>query len=448
MIKLYKNMNRKPMSPAILIALSFFIVILTGTFLLKLPISIPKDQTLTWIDSFFISTSAVCVTGLVPILNIGLNFTPFGKIILALLIQIGGLGFVTLAVYVLTFFNVKIGISERLLIKEALNQNSIAGLIRLVKSIVKTTLTIEFIGFLVNLIVFWGDYPFWSVIGISVFHAISAFNNCGFDILGYTTNLIPYKDNLLLNINTTFLIIFGGLGFIVIHDLLNKRKWSKLTTHSKIVVKMTIILIISGFLMIKIIEQNNITWLQAYFTSVTTRTAGFSTVDFNTFRSASILIVIVLMFLGASPGSTGGGIKTTTVYTIYKTIIGFATGKKTLTYNRKINDDSKLRAFILAFLALTSVLFVSTILLILEENNPNYQASITNILFESTSAFATVGLSMGITPYLFPISKLLLCFMMFFGRLGPLTIFSLWNKNWNKPSDSSVEYLAENIIIG
>lgn len=441
------SINKKSISPSIIISLSFLIVILAGTILLKLPFSIAEGQSLSWINSLFISTSAVCVTGLSPVLDISMNFTTFGKIIIGLLIQIGGLGFVTIAIYTLSFFGVKFGISDRLLIKESLNLKSFSGLVKLVKSIVKITFFIEFIGFIISFIVFSRDFTFWEAIGISTFHSISSFNNAGFDLLG-SNSLIGYQDNILLNINTTVLIILGGLGFLVIKDLISKQRWSKLTNHTKIVVKTTLSLLIVGTILTKVIEGSNISWLQSFFLSVTTRTAGFTTIDLNTLRSASVLLVIFLMIAGASPGSTGGGIKTTTIYTIFKTIKGFVFGKKAIVYNRKITDETKIRAFLLVILAILSIFLVSFILLIIEENNPNIDFSFKNILFESTSAFATVGLSMGITPYLMPLSKFVISVLMLFGRLGPLTIFSLFNKNWNRPSDTSVDYLPENIIIG
>lgn len=441
-------MIRRKVSPAIIIASSFVIVILIGAILLMLPISIAEGYTLKPIDALFISTSSVCVTGLVPVMNVGLNFTPFGKIIIAILIQIGGLWSVTIAIFVLTILGVKIGISERFLIKEALNQNTASGLIKLIKRIVIITFSIEFIGFIINILVFYGDYPFWEVIGISAFHAISAFNNCGFDILGYETSLVPYANDLLLNINTSVLIILGGLGFIVIYDVITKWSWKRLAIHSKIVIKMSLFLIVIGTILLKVNELDNISWLQAYFISVSTRTAGFSTVDFNTFKYVSILVVILLMFIGASPVSTGGGIKTTTFYTMIKSVTSFSQGKKTITYNRKISEETKLKAFTLTVLAAFAIIFVMTLLMIIEEKNPNYQMTFLNILFESTSAFGTVGLSMGITPHLFPLSKFILCLMMFFGRIGPFTIFSLWNRNWNRPNNNDVEYIQEKIIIG
>lgn len=441
-------MTKKKLSPAIIIVISFITVIIIGAFLLLLPLSVVDGEKLNLVDALFISTSSVCVTGLVPIGNIGTTFTAFGKTIIAILIQIGGLGSVTVTIFVLTVLGKKIGISERYLIKEALNQNSASGLVKLIKRIVIITFIIEFIGFIINFIVFRADYSFWQAVGISAFHAISSFNNCGFDILGLNKDLVYYSNNFLLNINTSLLIILGGLGFTVIYDFLTKWRWHKLTIHSKIVIKMSFILIITGAVLLKLYEKNNITWIQAIFTSVSSRTAGFSTVNLTSFKTISLLLLIAFMFIGASPVSTGGGIKTTTLYTMGKSIISFSKGKKTLTYNRSISEETKLKAFTLTVIAVSAVFFLMATLLIIEENNPNYEATLINILFESTSAFGTVGLTLGITPHLYPLSKLIVSLMMMFGRIGPFTIFGLWNRNWVTSDKNSIEYIPEKLIIG
>ncbi len=438
---------KKRIPPLVVIVLSFALIILIGMLLLKLPFAVNDGQYLRWVDSLFLATSAVCVTGLVPIPNIGETLSVFGKIILCLLVQIGGLGFVTIGVFVLTIIGAKIGLSERYLIKEALNQNKATELIKLVKSIVFTTLIIEAIGCVFNFMVFIQDFDFFKALGISIFHSVSSFNNAGFDILG-STSLITYSDNVLLNITTTSLIILGGIGFVVIRDVIEHRSFTKLSIHSKIVIKMTIGLIITGTLFLKLSEGDNITWLQAYFQSVTARTAGFSTISYASVHSSTILIMILLMFIGASPCSTGGGIKTTTFYTMIKSITSFAKGKKTIVYNRKISEETKLKAFTLTVLAFMSALAVTLIILMLEKNN-SLGITVENMLFETVSAIATVGLSVGITPILCPLSKILLCFLMFLGRLGPLTIIGLWKKNWAiTVTEDQLDYIEEKIIIG
>jgi trk system potassium uptake protein TrkH len=320
-------------------------------------------------------------------------------------------------------------------------------MIRLVRTIIFTSLIIEFVGFAINLIVFLPKFPILEAIGISVFHVISSFNNAGFDILG-STSLIAYADDVLLNINTMVMITLGGIGFIVIHDVVRKHNWKDLTLYSKIVLKTSLILIVGGMLLIKLFEWNNVTWLQALFQSITCRTAGFSTTDMSLLSDATTLVIMLLMFIGASPNSTGGGVKTTTAYTIYKSITSFLTGKPTIIRNRKIDEETKNKAFALVILSAFSIFVVFLALSSIESKNPASNSTFLNILFETISAFGTVGLSRGLTPELLGGSKIIISALMFLGRLGPITIFGIWNKNWGHPYISSVDYASEKILIG
>jgi trk system potassium uptake protein TrkH len=440
-------MKKRGLTPLGIIALSFLGIIVIGIFILKLPISTQTEESLSWFDSIFISTSAVCVTGLSTIPDLSITLSVFGKVILALLIQIGGIGIVTIAIYVLIVLGIKIGVTERYIIKEALNQHSLSGVVRLVKSIVITTLIIEVFGMMVNFIVFIQDFAFWKALGLSAFHSISSFNNAGFDILG-SASLENYSTNVLLNINTMLLVVVGGIGFIVIRDVLAKKKWSALSLYSKIVLKTTLFLIVFGALFIKVFEWANVTWLEAIFQSITTRTAGFSTVDISLFSYSTLIVIMVMMFIGASPNSTGGGVKTTTLYIIFKSIASFLKGKPTIINKRKVDNGTRTKAFTLVILALFSIFVVFVLLSKIEANNPDYEMTFLKMLFETFSAFGTVGLSMGITPYLMPVSKVLLSILMFLGRLGPITIFGIMNKNWGHPPVSPVVYPPVKVIIG
>ncbi len=440
-------MKKPTITPLAIIVLSFLGIIVLGIFLLKLPFSTQTGTALSWVDSIFLSTSAVCVTGLSTIADISGTLSVFGKIVLALLIQIGGIGIVTIAIYVLILLGIKIGVTERYIIKEALNQHSMSGVVRLVRSIVITTLIIEFFGMVINFIVFIQDFSFWKALGVSAFHSISSFNNAGFDILG-STSLQAYSGNVLLNLNTMLLIVVGGIGFIVIRDILASKRWSELSLYSKIVLKITAFLIVSGTLIIKLFEYANVTWLQAIFQSITTRTAGFSTIDMNMFSFSTLVVIIVFMFIGASPNSTGGGIKTTTFYIMFKSVVSFMRGKPVIVNNRRIDTETRNKAFTLTTLALVSVITVFIILTRIEANNPDIEMPFLKMLFETFSAFGTVGLSMGITPHLMPASKVILSVLMFMGRLGPITIFGIMNKNWGLPQVSNVEYAKIKIIIG
>ena len=426
----------KKIKPGRIIVLGFLIVILLGTILLMLPISINEGENVSFIDALFTSTSAVCVTGLIAI-DTADTFTVFGRTVVALLIQIGGLGVTSVGVGFIMLLKKKIGIKERTLIKESMNLDSLKGVVKLVKSILIMTLIFESIGVILSYIVFSKDYAPLDALGISLFHSIAAFNNSGFDILGGLQNLIPYQSNVILNLTTCGLIIFGGIGFLVIKEIIEVRSFKKSTLHTKIVLIMTGILLVVGTILLKLTE--NISWLGAFFFSTSARTAGFSTYPLSNFTNAGLFVLIILMFIGASPGSTGGGIKTTTLFTLNKSIYSTSTNKHCTAFKRKIPLGVILKAFNVTILALFVICIGTFILSILE---PNY--TFMQLLFEVTSAFGTVGLSTGITPDLSALSKFIISLIMFIGRLGPMTIATIWS--FKKPSDAC--YSEETVIIG
>ena len=401
-----------------------------------LPISINEGENVSFIDALFTSTSAVCVTGLIAI-DTADTFTVFGRTVVALLIQIGGLGVTSVGVGFIMLLKKKIGIKERTLIKESMNLDSLKGVVKLVKSILIMTLIFESIGVILSYIVFSKDYAPLDALGISLFHSIAAFNNSGFDILGGLQNLIPYQSNVILNLTTCGLIIFGGIGFLVIKEIIEVRSFKKFTLHTKIVLIMTGILLVVGTILLKLTE--NISWLGAFFFSTSARTAGFSTYPLSNFTNAGLFVLIILMFIGASPGSTGGGIKTTTLFTLNKSIYSTSTNKHCTAFKRKIPLGVILKAFNVTILALFVICIGTFILSILE---PNY--TFMQLLFEVTSAFGTVGLSTGITPDLSALSKFIISLIMFIGRLGPMTIATIWS--FKKPSDAC--YSEETVIIG
>lgn len=426
----------KKIKPGRIIVLGFLIVILLGTILLMLPISINEGENISFIDALFTSTSAVCVTGLIAI-DTADTFTVFGRTVVALLIQIGGLGVTSVGVGFIMLLKKKIGIKERTLIKESMNLDSLKGVVKLVKSILIMTLIFESIGVILSYIVFSKDYAPLDALGISLFHSIAAFNNSGFDILGGLQNLIPYQSNVILNLTTCGLIIFGGIGFLVIKEIIEVRSFKKFTLHTKIVLIMTGILLVVGTILLKLTED--ISWLGAFFFSTSARTAGFSTYPLSNFTNAGLFVLIILMFIGASPGSTGGGIKTTTLFTLNKSIYSTSTNKHCTAFKRKIPLGVILKAFNVTILALFVICIGTFILSILE---PNY--TFMQLLFEVTSAFGTVGLSTGITPDLSALSKFIISLIMFIGRLGPMTIATIWS--FKKPSDAC--YSEETVIIG
>lgn len=312
-------------SPARLISLGYAFVILLESVLLILPCSVQEGVELRYIDSLYTSTSAVCVTGLITV-DAGDTFTPLGQFFLVALIQVGGLGVTSVGAAVILAMGKKVDLKGRNLIREASNLDSGRGAIRFVKRVLITTLIIELLGAALSFLVFVRDYPPLKAHGISLFHSVAAFNNSGFDILGNQQNLIPYRDNVALNLITCGLIFFGGIGFLVIREMWTyKLHWGKYFLHAKVVLSVSAALMIVGTLLLKLTED--ITWLGAFFYSVSARTAGFSTYPLGRFSDAGLLVLVVLMFIGASPGSTGGGIKTSTFLVLIQGIKSAATNK-------------------------------------------------------------------------------------------------------------------------
>lgn len=409
----------KKQPPVRIIASGFAAVILLGSGLLILPCSVQEGVTLNYIDSLYTSTSAVCVTGLIAV-DAGDTFTPLGQFFLALLIQIGGLGVTAVGAGIILAMGRRVDLKSRNLVKEAMNLDSGKGIVSFVKSIFVTTLLFESVGALLSFLVFSQDYPPLKALGISLFHSVAAFNNSGFDILGNLQNLIPYQDDVLLNLVTCGLIFFGGIGFLVIRELWIKRLcWKRLSMHAKVVISVSVVLIILGTVLLKLTEE--ISWLGAFFCSVSARTAGFSTYPLGNFSTTGLLTVTALMFIGASPGSTGGGIKTSTFFVLLQGIKSAATNKGEKAFHYAVPADAFRKASVITLLA-ALVVFMGTFLMTLMEPS----LALEDILFEITSAFGTVGLSTGITPDLCVGSKLLSILIMYIGRLGPLTIASLW----------------------
>ncbi|MBQ3253996.1 MAG: hypothetical protein IJA65_05505 [Acholeplasmatales bacterium] len=427
----------KRQSAARIIVFGFAFVIFLGSILLMLPFSVKDGVDLEYIDSLYTSTSAVCVTGLIAV-DAGDTFTPVGQFILGLLIQVGGLGVTAVGAGVILMLGRKMNLKGRNLIQEAMNLDSGKAVVGFIKDIFITTIIIELIGAILSFTVFVNDYPIHRAIGISIFHSVAAFNNSGFDILGNYQNLIPYQDNVMLNLVTCGLIFFGGIGFLVIREMWTKKlKWKRFSMHTKVVLSVSISLIIIGTILIKLTED--VSWLGAFFHSVSARTAGFSTYPLGKFSRAGLLVITVLMFIGASPGSTGGGIKTSTLFVLIEGIKSSATNKQEKAFKYSIPKDAFKKASVITLLALT-VVIVSTYLMILMDPS----ISLMDAIFECTSAFGTVGLSTGITPGLSVGSKILSIIVMFIGRLGPLTIASLWYFSRGE----NVKFPEGNIAIG
>ena len=304
----------KQQSPARTIAFGFAVLIFIGAALLSLPIAVRGAGQLPGLDALFTATSAVCVTGLVTV-DPGDTFTLFGQAVLAVLMQLGGLGISSVSMGLAIAAGRRISFRGRSLVREALNVESFGGMVKLVRSIMAMTLLVEGIGAVASYPVFARDYSPLHAAWISVFHAIASFNNAGLDVLGGGHSLIPYCNNLWLNLVTDGMIVLGGIGFMVMLDVLRCRgRFRKLTLHSKVVLSTTAVLILGGAMLLWLTEP--ISFLAALFQSITTRTAGFSTIDIGAMTNAGLLVIMILMFIGASPGSTGGGIKTTTFFVL------------------------------------------------------------------------------------------------------------------------------------
>lgn len=420
-----------------LIAIGFALLILLGSVILMLPWCLRNDVSLRYIDALYTSASAVCVTGL-TVVDTADTFTPLGQAVVGLLIQAGGLGVATVGAGIMLAMGRRVDLKGRTVLREAMNLSGDGGVVRLLKKVLTITAAFELTGAILSFPIFAQNYPVLKAVEVSLFHSIAAFNNSGFDILGGMRNLIPYQHSLLLNLVTCGLIFFGGIGFPVMSELAEKRfRWKKLSMHTRVVLSVSSILLIAGALLIKLTED--ISWLGAVFFSFSARTAGFSTYPLGGFTKSGLCVVMMLMFIGASPGSTGGGIKTTTFFAILQGIKSAATNRSEKAFHYSLPPEAFRKAVIIALMGLGIIGVDTYLLCILEPNIP-----FLDILFEAVSAFGTVGLSTGITPSLGTASKLLSIMIMYIGRLGPMTIATLWYFN----KGEGVRYPQGNISIG
>ncbi len=414
------------LSPPQILVIGFALIIFLGALLLMLPISSATGETLPFVDALFTATSATCVTGLI-VVDTGTYFSTFGQVVIILLIQVGGLGFMTVATLFSLVLKRKISLKDRLLLQEAMNQNSVEGIVRLIRKVLLYSLIIESSAALLFTIRWAFDMPFGRAFYFGIWHAVSMFNNAGFDLFGEYQSLTNYVGDPIVNFVAMFLIVSGGLGFIVLSDVFEFWKRRKLSLHSKVVLSMTSALIVVGAIVIFIFEFTNSRTLGSlgwsgkiwgtFFQSVTPRTAGANTLDIGALRQATQFFMIILMFIGASPGSTGGGIKTTTLTILVGAVISMIRGRTDLVLFRyRMAEERIFKALTITFLALFLVIAVAMVLSTTED------ASFLSILFETTSAFGTVGLSMGLTGKLTVIGKIIISFTMFAGRLGLLTL--------------------------
>ena len=444
------------LNPSQMMVVGFAAVILIGAILLSLPIATQTGERTSFLDSLFTATSAVCVTGLV-VVDTATHWNFFGQIVIIILIQTGGLGFMTITTLFSLIVKKRINLKERLLIQESLNQIDLSGLVKLTRYILLMTFVIEGIGALILSTVFIPQFGFIRGSWYSIFHSISAFCNAGFDLMGNVTgpysSLMYYVNNTTITLAISALIILGGLGFPVILDIVKNKKISKLNMHSKIVLISTSILIVVGMLFIFIVEYKNVGTLgnlslkgkilASLFQSVTIRTAGFATIDLTILHQATLFIMMIFMFVGASPASTGGGVKTTTIAVLILTVKSFLLGKEDIeVFGRRITSSTVRKSVGIFFVGVLAVLTGILLIVLIEPEFDLLEAS-----FEVVSALATVGLSIGGSPNLTSIGKLLIVIYMFMGRVGLLTIFlALVAKN--TVNKQQIRYPEGRIIVG
>lgn len=434
--------------------MGFLLTIFIGALLLDLPIASKDSHSIGFINALFTATSANCVTGLI-VADSYSQWTIFGQIVILCLIQIGGLGIMTMAAILSFFLRRQFTFKERILMVESLNQNNLSGIVRLTKHILLGTLMFEGIGAIILTIKFAKDFGFVNGLFKGIFHSISAFCNAGFDLMGQNipfSGLTVYVSDIVVNLTIMSLIIIGGLGFSVWEDIYEKRGLFKLNLHSKMVLIITAALLIAGTILYFSLELNNPDTLgnleikgkvlASMFQSVSPRTAGFNTVDYGKMGTPAQLLTVILMFIGGSPGSTAGGIKTTTLGILVLAVYSVTKGSSDVTaFGRRIEIGVVLRSLAITFISL-SVVIIS--IMVMSDAEP---FSFLQICFEVVSAFGTVGLTTGITPHLTSISKIILICLMYFGRVGMLTVtFALLSRL--QGHHGKIRYPEGKIMVG
>lgn len=438
------------LNPSAILVLGFAVIILIGTGLLSLPIATEDGKGLPFLDAFFTATSATCVTGLV-VVDTADTFTMFGELSILAMIQIGGLGFMTFTTFLFIMLRKKISLKERLLLKEAFNASSTAGMVKIAKRIFIFTFVMEFLGGAVLAARFAYEMPVSKAIYYGFFHAISNFNNAGFDLMGGFRSLTEYVGDPIVVLVICTMIVTGGLGFIVINELYEYHQTRRLSLHTKVVLSTTAVLLVGGAVLVFLFEYTNMKTmgtltlpekiLGAVFHSVTPRTAGANTLPMADLTHGTLLLTIFLMFIGGGSGSTAGGIKVTTFTVLIAAIFRQLQGKEDVVlFKRRIVTETILKVMTLS-LSGGFIVIAVTFLLSLTEKNYDFIV----YLFEATSAFGTVGLSMGLTPELSVVGKVLIIITMFIGRVGIITIvFSIVKKTGRE----RYQYVKGNVMIG
>lgn len=455
-------MKKIRLSTAQTVVIGFLTIILIGAVILSLPISSSEGKWTGFTDSLFMSVTSVCVTGLTT-LTPGVDFSLFGQLIMLILIQLGGLGVVCCGIGCMMLLKRKISIKERKLIQTSYNLTTMDGMVRFVKRIIKDTFIIEGIGLVLYAIRFMPEYGPVKGLWFSLFHAVSAFCNAGIDLLG-SNSLMEYQRDVWVNLTTIFLIIAGGIGFPVIWDVHEKylqakergryrgQIFQRLTLHSKLAITTTLLLLIGGTVLIFAFEYNNPNtlenmsfgekWMASLFESVTTRTAGFFTIPQENFRDSSYMIQLILMFIGGCPLGTAGGIKTTTIAMLVLSVRSEVRGEKNVeVYDRRIENQNIRTGLAIVLFALTITVFAIICLTITE------QIPLKDLIFECVSAIGTVGLGRGAGIIFSNVGKILICLLMFAGRIGGVTLAVAFASRKDAKSQK-IEKAAAKIMLG
>ncbi len=431
-------------SPPIILSIGFLLLIVIGTSLLKLPFA--SIEPVSWLDAMFTATSAVTVTGLAVIDTA--NYTHFGQMMIALLIQLGGLGFMTFAVFAFFSLQRRLNIAGQKIAREALGDASFGDVTAIAKSVLYIALTVETIGFIALSTFFAQEMPLPSALYEGFFYTISAFNNAGFGL--NAANLTPYVSHPGINLVITSLIIIGGLGFIVIKDLIEHRSWSKVSVNTKLVLTSTVVINLVAFVLFWLLEHNNPKTMgglsfgnqliASWFQAITPRTAGFNTIPIESLTDASTHLTMFLMFVGGGSLSTASGIKVGTFVILIITTWTFLRGRDDVTvFERRIPDRLVRKSLALVSITMMLIFMSVFVLSIVEADHP-----LEDVLFEVVSALSTVGLTRGLTTQLSDVGKVVIMIMMFAGRVGPLTLAYLITM----PKSSRVQYPETTVLIG
>ncbi|MBQ6374994.1 MAG: Trk family potassium uptake protein [Clostridia bacterium] len=439
-------------SPLPVIAMGFAGLILLGSLLLSLPVASASGRSVGWFDALFTSTSAVCVTGLV-VLDTGTAYSAFGHVVLLVLIQLGGLGFMTFATLIFRLMGRQITLREKLIMQDSMNEDVLGGIVQLVQWVAISSFTVELTGtalFTIRLIPMYGP---GKGLFYALFHAVSAFCNAGFDLFGYGRSLTGFSGDVLINLTAIMLVVVGGLGFGVQSDILRRRRFDKFRLHTKLVLASYGTLMAVSFVMVLALEWSNPSTLgampigqkllAALFQAVTLRTAGFNTFDQAAMRDCTKLIGSFMMVIGAAPASTGGGIKVTTLAILFLTARMVARGESSIrVFGRRIDPTLITRAMTVTFIAL-AVVFIDVCVLSLMQPG----AGFLDLLYECASAMGTVGISAIGSSSLRPLARIMIILTMFTGRVGPLTLALLFARRQNRTREL-IQYPEEHIMIG